>query len=311
MKVLSGVAAVCVAAAVGFADEAATNAVVGEAAAAEMRGRVEGSTRRLAELRVRIADEKIPLNQTLAAAEQALSELRKSYDAVRRQADGSTLEMAALRNEIKQRESERNYLSSLFSEYARNFETRLHIAELEQYKEALASARGAQERLLDDPSGAIGDELCLILVSLARLEEMAGGLTFKGRASGEDGLVKEGKFLLFGPVAYFVSNDAALVGVASQRVGSLFPVVEPYVDSALTELVRKVVTAGEGQIPFDASLGNARKIEELKETVVEHFLKGGAVMWPILLLLCCATLVVTVKWLSLLFLSFSRAKLLA
>jgi len=311
MKFLLGVVAACAAAVAGVAEESVTNAVVGVAAAAELRGRVEASARRLSELRVRIADEKIPLNQKLAKAEQTLSELRTAYDAVRRQADGSTLEMAALRNEIKQRETERNYLSSLFGEYARNFETRLHIAELEQYKEALASARSAQERLLDDPSGAFGDELCLILVSLARLEEMAGGLTFKGRASGEDGLVKEGKFLLFGPVAYFVSDDAALVGVASQRVGSLFPVVEPYVEPAMTELVRKVVTEGEGQIPFDASLGNARKIEELKETVVEHFLKGGTVMWPILLLFGCAMMVVTLKWLSLLFVSLPRAKRLA
>jgi len=311
MKVLSGVAALCAAAAVGFAQEAATNAVVGAAAAAEMRGRVEGSTRRLTELRARIADEKIPLNQTLATAEQALSELRKSYDAVRRQADGSTLERVALRNEIKQRETERNYLSSLFSEYARNFETRLHIAELEQYKEALASARGAQERLLDDPAGAFGDELCLILMSLARLEEMAGGLAFKGRAAGEDGLVKEGKFLLFGPVAYFVSDDAALVGVANQRVGSLIPVVETYSEPALSAMAQEAVVKGEGSIPFDASLGNARKIEETKETLKEHFLKGGPVMWPMLGLMCCALLVTLLKWLGLLIVPMPRARRLA
>jgi biopolymer transport protein ExbB len=66
-----------------------------------------------------------------------------------------------------------------------------------------------------------------------------------------------------------------------------------------------------GQIPFDASLGNARKIEEIKETVVEHFLKGGAVMWPVLLLLCCALIVVVLKWLSLMCVSLPRAKRLA
>ena len=310
MKVMLSVVAVFTLLSSAGAQES-TNAVVGRAAAATMRERVEASNGRLAELRKQIADEKIPLTQSLSESEQGLSELRKEYDAIKRQADGSTLEMSALRNEIKQRETERNYLCSLFNEYARNFETRLHIAELEQYKEALASARSAQERLATEPEAAFNDQLCMTLMSLARLEEMAGGLTFQGRASGEDGLVKEGKFLLFGPVAYFVSDDAKLVGVASQRVGSLFPVVEPYADPLLTDMVRRVVVEGEGQIPFDASLGNARKIEELKESMVEHFLKGGAVMWPILLLLCCAMLVVLLKWLSLLFVSLPRAKRLA
>jgi biopolymer transport protein ExbB len=310
MKVMLSTAAVCILLASAGAQES-TNAVVGSAAVETMRVRVETANQRLAGLRKQIADEKIPLSQSLSAAEQALSVLRKEHDEVKRLADGGTLEMSALRSEIKQRETERNYLCSLFNEYARNFETRLHIAELEQYKEAFASARSAQERLATEPVAAFNDQLCMVLMSLARLEEMAGGLTFKGRASGEDGLVKEGKFLLFGPVAYFVSDDSRLVGVASQRVGSLFPVVEPYADQVLTDMVRKVVTEGEGQIPFDASLGNARKIEELKESVVEHFLKGGAVMWPILLLLGCATLVVVLKWLSLLVVILPRAKRLA
>lgn len=302
--------AVCTLLASAGAQEA-TNAVVGGAAVAAMQARLDGSTRHLAELRKRIADEKIPLANTLSEAEAALSGLRKEYDAIKRQADGSTLEMASLRTEIKQREAERNYLNSLFGEYARNFETRLHISELEQYKDALASAKSAQERLLDEPAAAFSDQLCMVLVSLARLEEMAGGLAFKGRAAGEDGLVKQGRFLLFGPVAYFVSDDGGLVGVANQRVGSLIPVVEIYADPALAVMAKEVVTRGEGQIPFDASLGNARKIEETKETLKEHFHKGGPVMYPMLGLLCCAALVALLKWLGLLIVPMPRAKRLA
>ncbi len=295
-----------------WAQEAAERgAVVGEAAAAAMRSRVEETVGRLNELRKRVADEKIPLTQSLAEAERALSELRKSYDAEKRQADNAALEMSSLRSEIKQRESERNYLSSLFAEYARNFETRLHITELEQYRDALGAAKSAQERLLDEPEGAFNDQLCLILVSLARLEEMAGGLTFKGRAAGEDGLVKQGQFLLFGPVAYFASDDGALVGVANQRVGSLIPVVETYTQGEHTEWVREVVTKHDGQIPFDASLGNARKIEETQETLEEHFYKGGPVMYPMLGLMSCAALVALLKWLGLLIVPMPRARRLA
>ena len=284
----------------------------GAASAAEaMQARLAASTVRLSDVRKRIADEKIPLTQALSAAEQSLSDLRREYDAIKRQSDSSTLEMAALRNEIKGRETERNYLASLLGEYARNFETRLHISELENYKEIVESARSAQEKLSTDPVAAFDAQLRLMFVSMARLEEMSGGLKFQGGASADDGIVRQGRFLLFGPVAYFASDDGSLAGIANQRVGSLIPVVESCSDPTLTAMTKIAVEKNEGSIPFDASLGNARKIEEIKETVVQHFLKGGAVMWPILLLLCCALIVVVLKWLSLACVRLPRAKVLA
>ncbi len=315
MKTLFRIGMMCGCAALTVAQESkGTNgAAIATAATAAtvMQHRLDASSQRLTELRQKIAEEKLPLNRSLTATEQALSELRREFDTVKRQADSSTLESATLRNEIKQREAERNYLSSLINEYARNFETRLHVSELEQYRDALDLVKGTQERLFDDPAGAFNDQLCLLLMSLARLEEMSGGLTFKGRAAGEDGLVKHGKFLLFGPVAYFVADDGDLIGVANQRVGSLIPVVETYTDPAHTAYVKQVVVEGIGSLPFDASLGNARKIEQTQETLQEHFLKGGPVMWPMLGLFCCAMLVATLKWLGLVTVPMPRARQLA
>ena len=284
----------------------------GLASAAEvMQSRVADAMTRLADVRKRIADEKIPLNKVLAETEQSLSDLRREYDGVRRQADSSTLEMAALRNEIKGRETERNYLASLLGEYARNFETRLHISELENYKEVIETARSAQEKLSLDPLSVFGSQLRLMFMSMARLEEMSGGLKFQGSAADDDGVVRPGRFLLFGPVAYFAADDGSLAGIVNQRVGSLTPVVESCSDAALNTMINLALVNDEGQIPFDASLGNARKIEEIKESFVQHFLKGGAVMWPILILFCCAMLVVVFKWVSLLFVQLPRNKALA
>ena len=287
--------------------EAPTNSLAATAAG-EMQTRLEAASARLAGLRKEIADEKIPMNRSLAEAEAALGDLRKQYDTVKRESDTATLEMSALRNDIKQRETERNYLASLLAEYARNFETRLHIAELELYREPIDQVKRVQEILADDPAGAFDTQLRLILMSLARLEEMSGGLAFRGRAAAEDGLVKEGRFLLFGPVAYFVSDDGSLTGPANQRIGSLIPVVEAYADPALADMAQKAVTEGSGSIPFDASLGNARKIEETRETLREHFLKGGPVMWPMLVLTGFAILVAFLKWLGLLIVPMPRAK---
>jgi biopolymer transport protein ExbB len=53
---------------------------------------------------------------------------------------------------------------------------------------------------------------------------------------------------------------------------------------------------GAGKLPFDASQGNALKVEAIEETVVEHFLAGGPIMWPILVLAVAAFLVALYKW---------------
>ena len=310
-RMVCSVLAVALAGVCGAQEDAVPGALIGPATVEAMRGRLDAATQGLTELRRTIAEEKLPLTRALHAAEQAVSELRREQDAVKRQADGAALEAASLRNEIKQRETERNYLVSLFGEYARNFETRLHIAELAQYKESLGEARGAAELVEADPVGAFDMQLRLILMSLARLEEMAGGLTFRGPAASEDGLVKNGRFLLYGPVAYFASEDGELVGVANQRVGSLIPVVESYADAAFTELARTAVTTGRGEMPFDASLGNARKIEQTRETLREHFDKGGPVMYPMLGLFACCMLVALLKWVTLTCTPLPRARRLA
>jgi biopolymer transport protein ExbB len=52
-------------------------------------------------------------------------------------------------------------------------------------------------------------------------------------------------------------------------------------------------------MPVDPTLGNALKVEATEETLVEHILKGGPVMAPILLMGALALLVVLWKWLSL------------
>jgi biopolymer transport protein ExbB len=135
--------------------------------------------------------------------------------------------------------------------------------------------------------------------SLERLEELLGGARFEGRAAGEDGLVKQGTFILFGPVAFFASEDGAMAGVAEQKVGSLQPSVVGYADPLFGQMTVDMVANNKGPVPFDASLGNARKVEETRQTLWEHIQKGGVVMIPILGLAGAALMVILFKALSL------------
>ncbi|NJN63650.1 MAG: MotA/TolQ/ExbB proton channel family protein [Acidobacteria bacterium] len=52
-------------------------------------------------------------------------------------------------------------------------------------------------------------------------------------------------------------------------------------------------------MPIDPSLGNARKIEETQESIIEHIFAGGPVMLPILVLAFAAFAVTIFKWVQL------------
>jgi biopolymer transport protein ExbB len=261
--------------------------------------KLQESLDELASARREIADDKIPMAKSLTAAETEQTEARKNYEDAKRQLDRRNLDLGNLRNEMTTREQEKSYVSGLLGEFVRNFETRLHIAELGRYQTVVEAARLAPENANLTPADVFAKQVALVAASLERLEALSGGDRFEGRAAGENGLVMNGTFLLLGPVAYFASSDGTLGGIAEQRLGSLEPSVQPYADPVYAALTRDFVGKGEGTMPFDPSLGSARKIEETQEGVVEHFLKGGTVMWPILWVASTAALVAIAKWIIL------------
>lgn len=251
--------------------------------------------------RARIAEEKLPLAGKVAALEAALIEERRRMEEARRKADNRSLELNQLRNDIKAREQEQHYLISLFGEYLRNAESRLHIAELQRHEKGLREARTVVER--DDAPAPERYDAAMKAVErgLDRIEELIGGARFAGQAAGDDGRLRDGIFALVGPVAYFAAAREDLAGIVEQRLGSLEPSVAPFADPALAEQTRALLRGGTGLLPFDASLGNARKIEATKETLWEHIQKGGAVIWPILGMAALILTFSLFKWLRLSF----------
>lgn len=270
-------------------------------AAPDARARLEAAAAELAALRAAIAEEKVPLARELSRLEAEHVAVRQEYDNVRRRLDNRALDVNNLKQELKRLEQEQAYLSNLFAEYARNFETRLHIAEVRLYENIVTSAKSAHEQLDLPPARRFARQLHLVETGLRRLNEISGGAQFEGRAAGEDGLVVAGRFAMIGPAVYFAANAAPLAGIAEQRLGSLEPTVASFADPEQERHVRDFVAAGEGVIPFDASLGNARKIEQTRETLVEHIKKGGPVMVPILTLAALVALLALGKFLSLAF----------
>ncbi len=250
-------------------------------ASSGVQQRLDSALSELAELREQIAEEKIPLSRKLGDLEAELIEVRSEYQQTSRVLDNRTLDLSNLRQEIEKRREEATYLSNLLSEYNRNFETRLHIAEMQRYRDVLEEAGLAPENKNLSQQEIYAAQSKLVLESVERLHEAAGGTRFEGTAVDESGLVQHGTFVLVGPTALFRSEDGQHVGTAEQRLGSLEPTIMGFQNPEDTAAAAQVVADGQGQYPLDPTLGNAHKIEATEETFMEHVEKGGLVMVPL------------------------------
>lgn len=267
--------------------------------AQSMDQRLQDSIAELNALREQAAEETIPLSRRLSDLESELSAVRVEFQQTTRLLDSRTLDLSNLQNEINRRKEEATYLSNLLSEYVRNFESRLHISELQRYEDALESAKLAPENSNLTEQEVYQAQADLLITSLGRLEDTLGGTTFAGTAVDPNGLVQQGDFVLIGPTGLFRSSDGEFAGTAEQRLGSLEPAIIPFNDPETTHEADAMVSTGSGLYPFDPTLGNAHKIEETEETLVEHIQKGGPVMVPILGLAALALLVALWKWVGL------------
>ncbi len=268
-------------------------------AAKTVRKQLEGSLQQYNALQEQIRNEKIPLSRKLKELENELVEARREYQDTSRRLDKRTLDLTNLRGEIKTRQEEGTYLSNLLAEYIRNFESRLHIAELQRYKELLEAARLAPENKNLSQREIYDAQTELLAASLERLHEILAGARFEGTAVDAAGLVRPGTFVVLGPAAVFRSEDGTHVGSAEQRIGSLEPAVIPFGDAADASAAAGLVSDGRGKFPLDPTLGNAHKIESTEETLLEHIAKGGPVMYPILAMAGAALLVALYKWIRL------------
>lgn len=292
--------------------------------------KLETSLQELSAVREKISEEKLPLSRKLSRQEKQLREVRNEYDEVRRQLDNRNLKLNNLRETMKARKEEKTYLANLLGEYIRNLETQLHVVEKQYFGDGIEAAKLA----LDNENMATLDvfttQAGLVDKSIERIDNLAGGTRFQGEAVGSDGMVQQGRFALFGPVAYFMTEDGQRAGLAVERLGSVKPNLVPFAQPAkggpfenmkatlpfwgqeedeasaderkrdYTAMTRKTVSAGRGMLPLDPTLGNAHKIAQTRDTVVDHVQKGGMVAYAILLMAAVALLLVLVKMIQLL-----------
>ncbi len=271
-----------------------------ESAVSGVQRQLEESLAELNQLREQVANEKIPLSRKLKKLERQRADTRLEYQQTSGLLDSTSLDLSNMRTEIKSRREEATYLSNLLSEYIRNFESGLHIAELQRYRDVLESAKLAPENRDLSNQEIYQWQAELVTASLGRLEDALGGTRFAGTAVDANGVVNPGTFVLMGPAALFRSEDGLQIGTAEQRLGSLEPAIIGFKTVGDVDAAEQLITASTGHFPLDPTLGNAHKIEATQESLLEHVQKGGPVMIPIFALAGAALLVALYKWFGLL-----------
>ena len=250
-------------------------------ASEEARRDLDASTAELAALRETIKAEKVPMTQELTRLEARLAEVRRQSEDVVRSRDERALEIGNTTAAVKLRQEEMTYISNLLDEYARGFETSVHVSEVQRWSASVQQARLARENRDLSMTDKFSHQVALLKASLERATDLLGGTLFDGEAVDPTGLVTRGRFALVGPVALFAAATGKAAGLALPQAGSSLAAVRA-LDETLSAGLVGVVTAGEGILPFDPTRGGALEALIHRGSLIGYFLKGGPIMWPLL-----------------------------
>lgn len=252
---------------------------------------LDQATRELSDLRQKIAAEKVPLARKLSDLEGRLTQLRRRQDEALKNLDAGSLDASQIKTELKLRQDEAGYITNLLDEYAKGLESRLNVGETERYSPLINRAKES----LTDPDltrdQKFQQQIEVVKLSIARLEDAVGGTRFPGSAIDPKGVLTEGQFALIGPVALFASKDGKEAGVAMPQSGSPVPAMRP-LEASVGTAISSLISSGAGNMPLDPTRGGALKELVQKWSLIQIFKKGGPIMYPLLVVSILALAVV-------------------
>jgi biopolymer transport protein ExbB len=278
MRNLSGIAFLFCLTLTASAQDPAATGISQVAHSAEQR--LAASVKALDDLRALINTEKLPLAQDLTAQEEHLAQLRRDHDQLTRTQDAGSLEMAGIKAATKARQDELAYVANLLDEYARTFESKVNVSEMQSFGPAIEKAKEASENTALSMTEKFTLQVGFVEASIRRLADVIGGTRFDGVGVDLAGRVTKGQYAILGPVALFRAADG-VAGVVLPQTGSTNPLIRPLEGAMQTGLVALVET-GDGLLPLDPSRGGALKALVQRTNLIHIFEKGGPIMWPLL-----------------------------
>lgn len=238
--------------------------------------KLEGALRELSSERDRIAREKIPLSKEVATLENEVAELRQEAARLVRVQDSSTIDLSTLRKQVADLEEQESFVTARLTEFMRDFEARLHIAEVPRYEKVTQAAKLAEQNASLDAEGKRAAQVAVVNAAIEHLHALQGGEVFTGEALSPDGLLVPGRFVAFGPSVFFASEDGDVAGLVEQQLNAADPVVVSLPGGSGDGLF-ELAEAGVGEVPLDPTLGKALKIEQAGKSLGKYIEEGGPV----------------------------------
>lgn len=261
--------------------------------------KLESAISELGTLQESIAKEKIPMAKTLNGLEVEVANLRDDLKRLERLRDSRDLNLSALEAEVKARRDELDYSKNLLVEFVTNQNASSDASERQLYEATWLELLNAADTPAESDADAVAAIEALLEgvdLGITRLDALIGGSSFEGKAVLSNGNYESGKFLLFGPIAYFSATSGSDAGITQQG-----PSGEPTLISLKDSYGRMSdsILAGSGEIPLDATLGKALAMETTKESLLEHIQKGGFWIYPILGIAFISLIIALIKFIEL------------
>lgn len=245
---------------------------------------LKSAQERLLEQRATQADERRALSSEITTLQQELLTKRRQADLSRRTVADQETFLKNLRDKEYASTAAAETLGEGLRAYGIQLNTRLLPGEPQD--ERFEPIYRKDEDLVAGVTG----RLAILELGLERLENALGGTTHEGQATAPDGRVIEGSILSFGPSLWFQSADQSTAG--SYLLARSGQTAE--LDPTQAEVARALFSGSETEAPIDITGGKARALAQIKSDPLELIKKGGAWVYPIILLaliaLGCAVL---------------------
>jgi biopolymer transport protein ExbB len=242
--------------------------------------RLDVATEELGVVRLRIAEERIPLMESIRTMEDRIIEL---------EAEVGALEIASARAEQDRLASENtwdslvvnlDYAARVSQENLEGLQAALSPGEAGLYEDRIETLMRTLDRASKMERGRAAIEV--MNLQMERLRRQIGGYALEGVAlSARDNRIRKGYFAFVGPESFFASEDFTLTGTVRLREESPVPTVHALRfwdrDSA-----RSFFEGGPGTMMADASGGKALPFQESRDSLYGHVRKGGMVGWVII-----------------------------
>ena len=250
---------------------------------ARLDAQLEGVLGELASERDRIARAKIPLSKSVARLEDEVAQLRREQARLLKVQDSGTIDLGSLRKQVESMTEQDEFIKSRLAEFVRDFEGRLNIAELPRFEALTSAAKLSEKNVNLDAESRRETQIAVVRAALERTRDQLGGQIFAGEALSPEGVLTQGKFLALGPTIFYVSDDGSIGGLVENQLNAADPVVVGLPD-ALEASFAALAATGRGELPLDATLGRALKIEKARKSIGQYIEEGGAVGYVILAL---------------------------